>query len=190
MVENNQSFKYASQAFSIYNGIIYLKKNLELIKDSISEKYSLDPASERVLNAIASSTEEHDETENLAYDTHALEQLMYKSFVISVFIFIEARVVDLCKYVKKTKNQVFSHTDIKGPRGIGQSLKYLQTLDITFCSEGIKKDLDAGLKIRNAIVHNDGILENGKKIDITYEYALSLIALSSSVCDGVLEQFK
>ena len=187
MSEENQSFKFACRAFSIYNGIIYLEKSLRLIKISIAEKYSLDPDSERVLNAIAMATDEYDESETLAEETSALEQLMYESFVVSVFIFIEAQVIELCTHVRKIKNET---TDIKGhKRGLKWFIADLKNHSVDFPPKKIHDDFYLALDRRNALVHNSGIL-NGKKVNISYEYAFSLIALSRSVCDDILKQFK
>ena len=133
----------------------------------------------------------------------SLEQLMYRTHAIGVFIFIENLINSVCKRIHMVDKLLFSYKDLKG-NGISRSITYLETVSKTkFPSDQTtKEDFEIAKIIRNSLVHQDGAIEekdvvrietyitkhpkllsldNLKNVVITYAYAKFLIDLSKKI---------
>jgi len=185
----------------------YFKEYLQLIKSKIDEhQKTLKEIEKNILEQSKSRDEktgyEYDPNEYLAdigYEQYELEQVMYKSFVVSVFISMEALAADICQRLQRNRQEIFGYKDM--PRsGIDRSIKYLKKLldKHPIADEDLRKRFDVARKIRNALVHADGVIkkedipnieefikqhpevltvESLRRISLTHAYAESLISL-------------
>lgn len=194
----------------------YFIQYLTLVKSHVDEeekkletfqkKIEAEKEKEHYLDAV-------DHLHDLAYESWEFEELMYKSFVVSVFIFLEDLTVQLCRYKQRETNQSFSYKDIKGG-GVGRSITYLQKLlgEHPIADLATREQFDVARKIRNALVHADGILskedvpsvlvyikknpeilgvhEQTRRVSITYAYAESLLGLATKVTTELRKHWK
>jgi hypothetical protein len=148
-----------------------------------------------------------EELADMAYEIDEMGQLMYRTFVIGVFVFMESQINKTCEFVQSSKKQKFSYKELKG-NGITRSTKYLKdVLEMEFPSLEARDDLEVARIVRNALVHNDGeVDESGVNkvaayiakypdrlaldnsiISIMHPYAESLISLNQAICREVEE---
>lgn len=199
----------------------YFRKYLGLIDDTVKkdfqkiEDFEKDVKNGKIEYAVDPSGHEWDPSDyigDMVWEANEIEQLMLRSFVIGVFVFMEARITQLCEFTYRRKKSVFSYTDLKGS-GIERSIKYIEsTLNIKFPEDSsLMEDFKVAKVIRNSLVHKEGKIETGdiKLIDtyikknhnllsldvsntvqITNEYALSLIELNSKICSEVEKHHK
>lgn len=195
------------------NNQTYFKKYLKLIKSTIdAEKGAENRDLESFEWAILEENNERITKEynkyfrDIASEIRKTEQLMYQSFVVAVFIFIESQIVSYCDQARTNSAQIFSHKDLKGT-GYGRAIGYLEKiLGVSFPKNpATKSRLEAAHRVRNCLVHNSGyiietdapiikafikehpgILEISTKneIIITHEYAVEMISLNNSICDA------
>ena len=139
-----------------------------------------------------------------AYRSSELEQLMLKTLIIGIFIFLEHSINFVCWKLEKEHKVLFSANDLKG-NGITRSIKYInKVLDINFpIDEKIRKEFEIARIIRNSLVHTNAVVDKKdlskihtfistnpdliriselRKITLTENYANCLIKLSSKFC--------
>jgi len=94
------------------------------------------------------------------------EQLLYKSYLVSIFIFLEQQFADLCDFINDQKKAIFTYKDLKGI-GIQRSINYIhKTLGKPFpILEARRKKFETALAVRNLIVHLNGELEGSRDGD-------------------------
>lgn len=137
---------------------------------------------------------------------------MYRSFVISVFVFMESQITSLCNHIEDYSSQVFSHKDLAG-NGIGRSIKYLEkVLGKNFPNSlYLKPRFEIAQKIRNALVHNYGVIKDNDisqikafikqnpdilelskdgEVYVTYKYAEAMLYLNKDICKEVSKNWK
>lgn len=137
---------------------------------------------------------------------------MYRSFVMSIFIFMESQISDLCNHVFKRTNQNFNYKDLSGT-GVSRSVKYLdKALRIKFLSDiNLEIEFNIARIIRNSIAHSQGlILEKDQKtqiqlyidknsnmlsfdegrVIIKYDYLKKLMALNEKICKEISNNWK
>lgn len=142
---------------------------------------------------------------DLSYDHERTLQILYKSFVVSVVMFMEAKLLELCEHLRKEFKHQFSVYDLKH-FGITRSVNYLKILGVDFPkNKEVKEAFSLAFRIRNNLVHADGKV-NGKdeenkilgskinqkyisfyygEINFTKEYLQSLIDLNEKICDEI-----
>lgn len=147
---------------------------------------------------------------DLNYDNERTEQILYKSFIVSIVMFMESRLLQLCEHLKKEFGHKFSVYDLKHT-GITRSIYYLKVLGINFPkNSATNQDFSLAFRIRNSLVHADGkiggleelnkILGNNKKakqyismlyseLQFTPAYLKSLIDLNEKICDEISENW-
>lgn len=191
----------------------YFKKHLKLIKSTIDkERERADVEKKRIEQYIkkggtySGSEDPDDYLGNITWGINEMSQLMYRSFVIGVFVFMEFQITQLCEQIKITKKQIFSYNDLSG-NGIGRSIKYIKdVLKIQFpTDETLREKFETARIIRNALVHKDGEIKpkeiqkikkyikdnpnnlsiDKNKIILNYKYAKSLIDINKRMCDEV-----
>lgn len=197
----------------------YFKRYLQLIKTTIDKEKDEYVLEEKRITEIMSEESNNNILEqgesylaDLEIQTEQVEQLMYRSFVVGVFVFMEARITNLCEHTEKYYKQVFSYRDLTG-NGISRSIMYLErVLGEKFPADPIIKfKFEIAQKVRNALVHNEGITkdENYQKIkefikkypcflrvddvgrvSITYEYANEMINLNKYICKEISRKWK
>jgi hypothetical protein len=80
-----------------------------------------------------------------------LQQILIRSFILSIFSFVEENLRGLCSRVQKNKNQKFSVKDLRGT-GIVSCITYLdRVLDQQFMEHD--KDLRVCSNLRNKLAH-------------------------------------
>ncbi len=193
----------------------YFEGYLNLIKRfSNSEQANLDLESKRWDDLIAKGADPEEAGHQLgdqAYRLEEMQQLMYSSFVVSLFIFMEARLVDLCNFIQKSNKQTFGVHDLSG-MGVGRAIKYLEkVLSCSFpVDPKVRSDFNVAWKLRNALVHNEGIIhpdnqkiiqdfikakskilsfDSHNKIMITLDYLDSLFVLNKSLCNEISDKW-
>jgi len=184
----------------------YFAEYLELIKHKIEEhsrKYKEEE--ERIADEITSrgGDLEYDyDPEMLTdfeVDQYEVQQMMYKSFVVSIFISMEYFTAEICEALRSEKGQLFSFKDMAGT-GIGRSIKYLEKIlgEHPIRDSSIREQFEIAWKVRNAVVHADGTIkkedsprlekfikknsgllriEYGQVVSFAYPYAESLVKL-------------
>jgi len=195
---------------TIDNNNRYFKKYLDLIEHTIKEDSKILDRRVKELKDVKPVFDEQtgwydpgDELADMAYELEEMEQLMYRTFVIGAFIFMESQINNLCGQVKKLHNQKFSYKDLRGT-GINRSINYLKkALEISFpTNDRTSREFELARIIRNALVHSEGEIDENnilmvnsyieefpnrlkwdhKRIVITHEYAISLIELNKKIC--------
>jgi hypothetical protein len=215
------NFARRMMRFVVDNNSQYFTEYLQLISSTIDTKTkNLDSHEKKIRKEIEGKPAHYKEDADdyladLSYKIDELEQMLYRSFVISIFIFMEDLLSQLCMHLKKQEKQKFAHTDLKG-NGVDRSIKYLEkVLGTKFPKESeIKEKFDVAWVIRNALVHADGQIKKQNiplikafikknpeflsldfigKISITYKYAQSMIDLNTKfakeISDNWLEEF-
>ncbi|MFA6525381.1 MAG: hypothetical protein WCT33_03920 [Patescibacteria group bacterium] len=114
------------------------------------------------------------------YDLHIIdineeinetEQLLYESYIVSIFIFLERQFAYLCNFIKEKQNNIFTYKDLKG-NGIQRNVVYIEKLlEHPFPEiEHLRNKFKISLKIRNTIVHTNGELEDSKDKEMIVKY--------------------
>lgn len=111
--------------------------------------------------------DEHDFEEyfiDLSYGLDEFQQTLYKSFLISIFSYIDYYLAYFCEAIFRRNNIIFSHRDLKGD-GASKAVKYIEkTLGIDFPQDKITKESFRVIKlIRNLFTHNNGYVEESEK---------------------------
>lgn len=195
----------------------YFREYLNLIKTTIDTKMSeLEAKDQEIKEDLESKNSEYREQANdyladLAYEVSQLEQLLYRSFIVSVFMFMEDLSAQLCRHLQKQNDQKFAYTDLKG-NGIGRSIQYLKTvLSSDFPKdETVKEQFKVAWIIRNAVVHADGKLNKDKRpfiegyikkdpgileisflgdVTISYDFAEKLLELNSKFAKEISDNW-
>ena len=196
----------------------YFEEYLKLIKSKVEEE-------NKRLSKIVNETEqaiqlEKDEgyteqansyLENLGFELDQFEQLMYRSFHITWFVFVENLFGDVCKHLKEERKELFGYKDITGS-GIGRSVKYLEKLlgQPPILDKDIDNQFKLAWKIRNSFVHADSLISKDdliffkkyikenpnllhirgqNRIELTFPYIESLLKLSSGIVNGLHSHF-
>jgi len=91
-----------------------------------------------------------------------LTSLLRRSFLVSLYAFIEYSLLDICRFVRR-KDVKASVSDIKGQNDIDKAKVYItKVLCADFPSTASQwADIQASRRIRNCIVHNGGEVEDG-----------------------------
>lgn len=187
----------------------YFKNYLSLIESAVKKEYQkYDKENKKFLRDKKNLSERdvyfgEEHFIELWFDICKTEQLLYRSFILSMFIFIEQEIIELCDSLFKKNKGIFCYKDLSG-QGISRGIIYLEKkLNHKFPkSDDTRNKFKILHKIRNAIVHNNAkIIENDKifmtqqiknnnrllKIDkyneiiLNYEYALDIINLYKGI---------
>lgn len=212
MNEQNKNFNWIS---IIDDKTRFFSGYLELIKKSIDEEEAKLEARDKEIKSgkVKPHRDEDgyewdpgDDLADKAWEASEMEQLMYRSFVVSVFMFMESQIADVCDAIYKSREQKFSYKDLKG-NGIERQISYLEkVLGATFLNdEDIKLKFKTAQIVRNALAHNDGKIhdDNVQRISefikkypdsielennllhFEHKYAESLIELNQQICSEI-----
>lgn len=190
----------------------YFEEYLELIKTTIeNDRQKVNKRAEEIEKSGAKTIvtedgvfEPYDEVTDAHWEIEEMEQLMYRTHIIGVFIFMEAQITSICETIYKKDNILFSYKDLN-QTGVSRSIKYLKTvLKQDFPADiSTREEFEIAKIVRNALVHTEGRIreENISKIEnyisthkdlislkmkevkVTYEYAKSIIELSKKICN-------
>ena len=190
----------------------YFKNYLKLIKDSVKKEAEEIEARNEQMKAdnVQSYTDGEgyywDPYESLADDMFRvgeMEQLMLRTFVIGVFVFLEHQINHVCNRIQSKKAEIFSYKDIQG-NGVTRSIKYLKKLSgVEFPKEiGVAREFEVARIIRNSLVHSGGLINKDdipklelyiknnpglisinqhRKVLLSCEYAEALIILATKI---------
>jgi len=153
----------------------YFEKFLEIIKISVSEqnkKYSESLTKSKGNNSQTDesgySWEEY--LGDLAYEHDITTQLLYKSFIVSIIMFMESKLLELCNHLQKEFRHKFSVYDLTRT-GKTRSINYLKIIGVDFLkNKNIKKHFNLAFEIRNNLVHADGKINKKQKDNILNKY--------------------
>ena len=192
--------------------IVYFEDYLDLIKQTIEgDTKKLNEKNQELKDSGAKSftyedgqhCDPYDELADEAFRLSEMEQLMYRTYVIGVFIFIEDQINGVCSSIERADKLMFSYKDLKGS-GVSRSIKYLETTtgkDFP-AHKDTRENFDIAKIIRNSLVHQDGFIDDNNrtkveeyitkypkilsltqlgKIEITYNYAMTLVNLSRKI---------
>ncbi len=190
----------------------YFRDHLSLIKKTIDEdlkkleQRDLDIKNSGVKEITTEDGQHWDPYDELVDENFFLkerEQLMYKIYVIGIFVFIEEQINNVCISLEKEYKLLFSYKDLKGT-GVGRSIDYFKKVtkkDFLVDLE-TRKNFEIVRIIRNSLVHQDGQIKDNDKnrvesyikeyphmlsfnqnynIKINYDYAKSLINLCEKI---------
>ena len=191
----------------------YFERYIKFIRSNVdSETRELDKQWEEAKSRkYANSDHREWESDHLideAFHASEVEQLMLRSFIVSVFIFIEESLNDFSRHLQRSHDQIFSASDMKG-MGIDRPITYMEVIfqkKFPF-DEKLREEFKIARKIRNAIVHNDAKLKKedsssiahyfksssaikitqARKAVLSFEYADSLIRLSDRISKELSE---
>lgn len=197
----------------------YFENYLALIKNTVDEdeKRIEDYVKRSEIRKDNISAEEQerliDDISNEYFEADEMGQLMYRSFVMSIFIFMEAQISALSSHIYKEQKQKFRPNDLRGA-GVTRSINYVETvLGIQFPSDSeLRYEFEIAKTIRNSIAHSDGLgfMNEGEKtkveryirenpdklsldnsgLSIKYDYAKKLIYLNEAICKEISKYWK
>lgn len=160
----------------------YLKRYLSAIEEFLEEEEKrlgeIRQKIEESTNAVAvvkeTGEDPNDYLAELAYEVQELKELTLSSFVVSVLISIEQTLIAFCNQEKIKLKQSFSYNEVKGSRGIGQTLNYLRrVLDKKEAFPFDTKTLEiltTAVTVRNAIVHADAKVRGDAEVKTIEEF--------------------
>lgn len=147
--------------------------------------------------------------EDLALEQFESRELMYRSFIVSAFMFMEQVTNDVCAALKTKTKQLFTYKDMSG-NGIGRSINYLTKIlgEHPINDNDIREAFDIARLARNAIVHSNGQLTDDETarveklikakrtnlrigwhdVDIRADYAESTLELARKYADLLLSK--
>ncbi|MEK7647376.1 MAG: hypothetical protein AAB378_03370 [Patescibacteria group bacterium] len=101
---------------------------------------------------------------DLNYIRLEMRQMLYRIFIVSVFILIEKRLSDFCNVLQKNKKQIFSYKDL-GRSNIKAMTTYIQKLtgENLLVELKIAEQLSIFTAVRNLIVHKNGYVDEDTK---------------------------
>jgi len=157
----------------IDNNDRYFKNYLSLIESAIKkEEQKYDKEDKEFLRDKKNLSERdiyfgEEHFIELWFDVQKTKQLLYRSFVLSLFIFIEREVIELCYSLFKKDKGVFCYKDLSG-QGISRGITYLEKkLNHKFPkNDDTRNKFKVLQKIRNTIVHNNARIRENDKIFI------------------------
>ena len=202
----------------VLNNRKYFEEYLGLIKSKIDQETSILDREYIIFEKgkkLEKKIDEYDWEDHFAgraYEVEELEQLLYRSFIVSVFMFMEKTLAELCDYLFIRDKDIFSYKDLKG-NGVSRALNFLQKkLNKKFPKdEQLKIDFDIAQIIRNSIVHTDGKINLGDKtkilqqiknnlpiaidrynnsIKLSYKYALKVLDINDGICTEISNNWK
>ena len=97
------------------------------------------------------------------YARYEIRNILYSSFVISLFSFIETQLISLCDVLQKNKGQLFGHRDVKG-----NEIRYIERLlkKKFLADESLRMKLYIATSIRNSIVHKNNYISSSDIVKI------------------------
>lgn len=147
----------------------YLEEYLKLIRKDL--KMMCDECEKKKKEIEDEGFDSHDDImqaetymDGLWDDACEMKQLMYRSFLVSIFMFMEAQFIDLCRHVHYHKRTVFEVTDLGG-QGITRVKKFLKKIlsrDFPL-NPVLNNELDILRILRNSFIHNDGRINKNDK---------------------------
>ncbi len=155
--------------------ITYFNQYLTLIKETVAKQdkeynEAIVHAKKFYEDSIDEGFTVEDYLSDIAYEHYQLVEILYKSFVVSVFIFIENQTADLCNHLRNIQKEKFSYKDLKG-MGISRCMVYLEKVsgENFPINPVLSEDLNVARIVRNSIIHNDGKV-NDNEIQLIQEY--------------------
>ena len=178
-----------------------VKKSLSWEEFKKGEGKNLDTTEQEYDYYVVDAHEEINET----------EQLFYKSYTVSIFMFLERQFADLCSFIKENQNLIFGYKDLRG-NGIQRYVNYIEkTLEQPFPNiKHLNNKFRIALIVRNTIVHTNGELDssrdkeeiikyvkkesknltiNNKRLLIKQEYIENLTGTAQGIC-GEINQIR
>jgi len=150
---------------------------------------------------------EDEESEELALEQFEIRELMYRSFIVSAFMFMEQMTNNICRALQSKTKQLFTYKDMGGI-GIGRSINYLTKIlgEHPINDTDTREAFDIARLARNAIVHSNGQLSDDEvnriekliktkrtnlkigwhDLDIRADYAESTLELAKMYADLLL----
>lgn len=181
----------ALEEFLVKKNINYFKNYLDFIESSIKDGEKRIRQEEEMINKlVAEKGEVIDDVDDylacLDEDNEKLKQIMYQSFVISIFAFTEAKITN----IQKRQNEFFVNTELKNKFGVAKGIRnmLLHEEGKIFRTERNQKKKEEKAKVKDFIVRHPDYLEINEsgKIIIKFEYVKSLIVFTQNVCTELL----
>ncbi len=183
---------YVIEEFLVKKNIDYFKNYLDFIKSSIKESEKQIKQEEETINKlVAEKGEAIDDAEDylvcLDEDHEQFKRTMYQSFVISIFAFIEAKIIN----VKKRPNEFLANTELQNEYDVAKGIRNILLHEegkISLKERDQKKKKEKE-KVKDFIERYPDFLEIDELggVIIKFEYVKSLIILTQDVCDKILK---
>ena len=182
-----------------------IKKTIEDDSKKLEQKYQeiKESGAKPFTNEDGQHWDPYDDVADEGFRLDEIAQLMYRTYVIGVFIFIEDQINNVCSSIERTDKLMFSYKDLKGS-GVSRSIKYLETVTgkVFPAYTETKEHFEIARIIRNSLVHQDGQIDDRdelkieayiakypkilslnqiRKISITHDYAKILVNLSRKI---------
>lgn len=155
--------------------ITYFNQYLALIKKTVAKQdkeynEAVEQAKKFHEDQIDDSYTIEDHLSDIAYEHYQLVEILYRSFIVSVFVFIENQTADLCDFLHGIQKEKFSYKDLKG-MGITRCIEYIERVSGgNFSNDAVlSEDLNIARIVRNSITHNDGKV-NDTEIKMVQKY--------------------
>lgn len=189
----------------------YLKKFLELIKSTMEKDWEgAKKLKEELTKKVTNKEPENgfdldDYLGEIGYEISEREQKLYQTFIVSVGMFIEQAMKEFCDYLFKKNKTLFSYKDLRG-NGLKKLLNYMEKVLGESLPNNVdtKNKLSTLIKIRNAIVHNNGKIAKEEKqiiikipllkldfedrIELNFDYAKTAIDLYVKICEEIAKK--
>jgi hypothetical protein len=148
--------KYEQMSFD--SKIDYFNSYLLFIQNTIKEKTpeKPPPGAEWYVESMY---------EDSLYDIYEFEQVLFRSFIVTLFAHLEYLLQIFCKQQEKNTSQRVKPKHLKG-KGFVSYIEYIRlVLELDFLEESqFKNKLTRFRFIRNACVHSDGKVTNDKSL--------------------------
>lgn len=183
---------YVIEEFLIKKNIDYFKNYLDFIESSIKEAGKHIKQEQETINKLVTEKGELiDDIEDylvcLDEDHEQLKRIMYQSFVISIFAFTEAKIIN----VQKRPNEFLANTELENEFDVAKGIRNILLHEegkISRTERNQKKKKEKA-KVKDFIERHQEFLEINEsgEIVIKFEYVKSLIILTQNVCAEILK---
>lgn len=176
--------------FLVKKNIDYFKNHLDFIESSIKEaEKQLKQEQEFINKLVAEKGEALDSMEDylvcLDEDHERLKRTVYQSFAISIFTFIEAKIIN----VQKIQNEFFANAELKNEFDVVKEIRNILLHEkgkISHTARDKKKKKEK-TKVKDFVEKHQDFLEINEsgEVIIKFEYLKSLIVLTQNVCTEI-----
>ncbi len=146
---------------------------------------------------------------DVSHEQEETLNILYKSFIISIIMFMESQLLQLCEHLRQEFGHKFSVYDLSSS-GKSRSINYLKKLDVEFPkNKKILNSFNLAFQIRNNLVHADGNVDDKEQwlkwieignakakitvhygeLSFTKDYLNDLIDLNEKVCDEISDNW-
>ncbi len=127
-----------------------------------------------------SNKEQYDEyLADEAYQNEQLQQTLFRSFLLTIAMFIEHDLRGLCGILQKETGERFSVDEISRNPGMSVCIRYVEKLSGKKLLDG-DTDLQALMELRNIVAHHNARVSSTKQADLKNRFSKSTLGIDFS----------